>query len=116
MNIREKVALQDENARLKAEVAELKKRGEWQPIKTAPKDETEVLVRGGQYYTYSFYDQSGNLNKPLYANYCIQHCVYTINKYDKKDHEEGFVWRSLYAHNTYCRPTHWQPLATPPLD
>ncbi len=57
----------------------------WQPISTAPKDKTRVLLFGGGYMETGYYDDSPRIGP--YPN-----------------------WRWPIALN----PTHWMPLPNPP--
>ena len=71
---------------------------EWQPIETAPRDETDILVAGG-----------------THGNECVS-CEFhgakftgvAIAYWDKRE-----KWFSG-GECDYYHPTHWMPLPTPP--
>jgi hypothetical protein len=70
---------------------------DWQPIETAPKDGTEVLlVRNGSFR------QIGSWRKP-----CQQADGYRVN-----DGEP--CWVGYSAEKRVPEPTHWMPLPEPP--
>ncbi len=78
---------------------------EWQPIETAPKDGTKVLVyvRGDSLY-------------PTAASY--KSAAYFEKEYGDPDYmEEGWYWAFGYPsdfHEEVIEPTHWMPLPPPP--
>ena len=77
---------------------------EWQPISTAPKDGTEILLFGLFSWDYDFEDA-----KPTTA-------VGEWDDYGGYECEGG--WQTI-THNPYkdnCEPTHWKPLPEPPKD
>ncbi len=79
-------ALQTENTALRAELEELKKANEWQPIETASRDGTGILVYDGdQIIVVCFMNEKWSIGTE------DGHRLYLINK-----------------------PTHWHPLPTPP--
>tara|TARA_R110000822_G_C14902790_1_gene449209 strand:+ start:211 stop:399 length:189 start_codon:yes stop_codon:yes gene_type:complete len=61
---------------------------EWQPIETAPKDKTQVLV--WRQYEYSY-----------------DHLLFGIDWF------EGGEWQKS---RKYMQPTHWMPLPEPPKE
>ena len=69
---------------------------EWQPIETAPKDGTEVLL-WGRYWS----DSQGLFSRPHVGSY-----VENLER-----------WQVGVSHHDYrfrVRPTHWMPLPPPP--
>ncbi len=79
---------------------------EWQPIETAPRAGTVVLIGGGTVGD----DQS--------AFFCKRQFVFvTIAAYEE-DGRRGHHWRgdSCGGHDEYFwhDPTHWMPLPAPP--
>jgi hypothetical protein len=60
----------------------------WQPIETAPKDGTVVIVRG-------FYDADGEVSMKAAAA-----------QYDKRWMRDN----NGYGYTVSCYPTHWMPL------
>jgi hypothetical protein len=65
----------------------------WQPIETAPKDGTVVIVRG-------FYDADGKLFMKAAA----------AAQYGKR----WMMDNHGYGYTVSCYPTHWMPLPNPP--
>lgn len=63
----------------------------WQPIETAPRDGTEILVIDATWF-------NAKINQSSWKN-------------DKFDKEHGGWWDGF---STCYRPTHWQPLPSPP--
>lgn len=74
---------------------------EWQPIKTAPKDGTWVLIKGGKpregFYSWEKIDGD---DRPVVAKFMT-------------DYWDGYwtyaYWNSGW-NSTYKKPTHWMPL------
>jgi len=75
----------------------------WQPIETAPKDGTRILVCGGTYYCTDDYDDKG---------YPLNHV--RIANWDK--HDARWFSGDASAHDVFyiARPTYWQHLPEPP--
>jgi len=69
--------------------------GEWQPIETAPRDGTEVLIFEARH---SFgYD-------------------YAVGKFVLRwDGDTIGGWSNRNSSSAYNHPTHWQPLPLPPV-
>jgi hypothetical protein len=71
---------------------------EWQPIETAPKDGTKILICGGTYgcefSPFEFYNAQNN-DDPLIVIWCC----------NRKEFCEG---------DFHYHPTHWMPLPPPP--
>lgn len=69
---------------------------EWQPIKTAPKDGTVVIVRG-------FYDCYGTPMQATAAQFRENY---------------GYWMRDNFGtgYTVSCNPTHWMPLPEPPKE
>lgn len=88
--------LNEENDSLQAQVEALraeKRVSEWQPIETAPKDGTEVLI--GRFL-------DGKLPTKAVASFHPS----------EGWRDAGDIgWGGMYAH---VRPTHWMPLPSPP--
>jgi hypothetical protein len=80
-------------------------KSEWQPIETAPKDGTAVLLWGGQY--------EDDLNGPR-DNEIISYAHFVPDDFDEGDpgrwEELGGCYYSSWIHN----PTHWHPVPPPP--
>ncbi len=80
---------------------------EWQPIETAPKDGTSILV-----YV------AGESLYPTAANYCSRE--YLLEEYGDAEYmDEGWYWGYGYptdfsAH--VIEPTHWMPMPAPPKE
>lgn len=75
-------------------------RAEWQPIETAPKDGTRILIAGGTYY----YDASEMPDQ----EFTSADTAYWRNG--------GWCggYGSEYNGEYWHKPTHWQPLPAPP--
>jgi hypothetical protein len=73
---------------------------EWQPIKTAPIDGTEILVTDGETVSTCFYFISDN---PDYASFVRSSGGELI------DISVSTYWNLLFKN-----PTHWMPMPTPP--
>lgn len=84
--------------RMDAELAAAKKENEWQPIETAPKDGSYVLVTSG--------------GKPWIARF---HPVYQSG-YRPQDPWQSMMLNHLHIEAKYQinTPTHWKPLPAPP--
>lgn len=87
---------------LQARVKELEKNLEWQPIETAPKDSTDVLLFGKQFH-------NSGLKK------FIGHWASDLSGEEQPPFEG---WFYLISHGEYSScweaPTHWMPLPEPP--
>lgn len=71
----------------------------WQPIETAPKDGTQILVCGGTYgCDYVPYEFSGTFKGVACA------------VWDEDDYES---WSEAGERPNWYRPTHWMPLPEP---
>lgn len=70
---------------------------EWQPIETAPRDGTWLLLTGGDIQ----YGWDGDTVPP-----CV--CGHSSGR------EWQFAWYDGGAYGEYLRPTHWMPLPAPP--
>ena len=78
---------------------------EWQPIETAPKDGTWVLLTGGVI----FYGWDGD---------DFPDCVvgqYVSDQYVSEDKWQ-FAWYDGGCYGEYEHPTHWMPLPAPPKE
>jgi hypothetical protein len=76
----------------------------WQPIETAPKDGTPILIAGGTYAD----------DWPPGAN---PFSGVTIASFDRMETADEFAWQGeKQAHDVYRyhAPTHWMPLPPPP--
>lgn len=76
---------------------------DWQPIETAPKDGTPVLLYGewaGEIW--GVFDEP-SMEVGLYAG---------SGDYAR----QGFLWAATGgdAYATWCKPSHWMPLPAPP--
>ena len=68
--------------------------GEWQPIKTAPRDMTEIIV----------FDPTNN--PPVFTAAYIDGWSCSV--------ERRYAPKDEYFGDREKRPTHWMPLPTPP--
>jgi len=77
---------------------------DWQPIETAPKDGTWVLLSGGSIY----YGWDGETFPP--------HVVAQFIGGPKYREEQcwQFAWYDGGYYGEYENPTHWMPLPAPP--
>lgn len=75
----------------------------WQPIETAPKDGTWILVWGGK--TDEEYPDIPEKEKsrPVIAQWIDDDAWVT-------DHKWQFAYYNGCHHGEYMNPTHWQPL------
>lgn len=74
---------------------------EWQPIETAPKDGTRVLLfRPSQYPSATVV--AGNFDSDRYASKPRPYWT----------HDLEILWSRTEARK--CQPTHWMPLPKPP--
>lgn len=71
---------------------------EWQPIETAPKDGTEVLI---------YYPEWGNKKNVVFA------AEYDIGRPGMEE-VEGTWYVFHYGPKPAAPPTHWMPLPPPP--
>lgn len=76
---------------------------EWQPIETAPKDGTRVLVYG----TYQWEDYLDRQQTGAVTAYYI-----AADFWD--DEDIGWVLISTNPYRDRAQPTHWMPLPEPP--
>lgn len=76
---------------------------EWQPIETAPKDDTPVLLWG------LFAGEISGISKApgMEIGYYTGGGDYA---------SQGFLWATTGgdAYAVWCKPTHWMPLPAPP--
>ena len=72
----------------------------WQPIETAPKDETKVLISNGVWVVTAKYGLSSN---------CDNWDEGKVSWWDCLEEECDDSW-----YNTEFEPTHWMPLPNPP--
>lgn len=77
---------------LQSELEQCRKDAEWQPIDTAPKDGTSILIYTGEGIVEASYQYGNWEQAPCYATY------------------EGCGGVALS-----CKPTHWKPLPQPPV-
>lgn len=76
---------------------------EWQPVGSAPRDGTPILV----------FDVSGH-----YGSEPRGHTVMAVrySAYDPRDYRApGGEWYALYGPCRADNPTHWMPLPEPPV-
>jgi hypothetical protein len=83
---------------------------EWQPIETAPKDGSYILLTGGE----PDYLWDGERPEPP-----VLVCVWQEPRPTKANILPDAEWRIACAweggfYNGYLNPTHWMPLPTPP--
>ena len=79
--------------------------GAWQPIETAPRDGTWVLLSGGEC---DYDEESDAKTRPVvgqWSNYCNGKTV---------DWHWQFAWYDGGYYGEYEKPTHWMPLPAPP--
>lgn len=77
---------------------------DWQPIETAPRDGTDVLL---------FYPLEG-----LRHDWNPQVVIAGWRDYSRAPQLSGWVFQSrgVRGYSATFQPTHWQPLPTPPSD
>lgn len=73
-------------------IKELQEQGNWQPIETAPKDGTAILVCEGENIGVVLWRQQAFTNGEM--EWCAQDCCDGVTIY---------------------KPTHWMPLPKPPI-
>ena len=78
---------------------------EWQPIATAPKDGTWILLAGGE----CEWDEADLVKRPVSA----QWTNYLNGKINDRFARWQFCWYDGGYYGKYENPTHWMPL--PPL-
>ena len=73
----------------------------WQPIETAPKDGSAVMIYG---------PQAGEISGPSDLP-----CICLASWTGQGDYE-GFEWSTLDGdyYTVWVKPTHWQPMPAPP--
>lgn len=98
-------AASEEISRLTARVAELEKALAWQPIETAPKDGTDVLITGGTYW----YDAETFQTEYPFSQ------VKIARHYKGQDEWNG-GHGSEYDAEYWHKPTHWMPLPPAPSE
>jgi hypothetical protein len=76
---------------------------EWQPIDTAPKDGTYVLVCGGV---------TADEDEP--RGHAVAQWSNWLNGRRLKNGRWMFAWYDGGYYGNYENPTHWQPLPEPP--
>ena len=84
----------------------------WQPIETAPKDGTDILLFG----RCAWREYADEYDEPE----CVvgYYDKYSVNEYCERGAEFGSAWRST-TKNPYedvVQPTHWMPLPKPPTN
>ncbi len=76
----------------------------WQPIETAPKDGTWILLCGGRIeYGWCQEDEKPSAVVAQYAGL-------------SKNPVWQFAWYDSGYYGKYIEPTHWMPLPKPPVD
>jgi hypothetical protein len=75
---------------------------DWQPIETAPKDGTAVLLFGQWAGEIAGIDPGG---PDIY-----------VGRWSGRGDYEGFLWalEGTDAYAAWCKPSHWIPLPLPP--
>ena len=76
----------------------------WQPIETAPRDGTWILLAGGR-VEYGWYAEQPPLVVGQYTN---------DGPGGLDDWQWHFAWYDGGYYGEYIGPTHWQPLPEPP--
>jgi Lar family restriction alleviation protein len=88
-----------------AAIAAWNQRNTWQPIETAPRDGTWVLLAGGEC---EFNEESDNKGRTVTARW--------TNEFSH--HDTSGCWQFAYydsgCYGEYENPIHWQPLPSPP--
>jgi hypothetical protein len=84
----------------------------WQPIETAPRDGTWVLLTGGECESN---EESDNRGRVVTAQWTTE---YRSNAGDRLIADFGrweFAYYDSGVYGEYENPTHWQPLPSPPI-
>lgn len=80
---------------------------EWQPISTAPKDGTWILLTGGEFVKYDWNgDTEPDVVSGQYTN--------KLNGGLDCHWRWQFAWLDGGFYGEYMNPTHWMPLPEPP--
>ena len=79
---------------------------DWQPIETAPRDGTYVLLAGGNCKG----DEDDNDGRQVVAQWTNYLNCHTDTNYGKWQ----FAWYDGGYFGEYVKPTHWMPLPDPP--
>jgi len=81
-------------------------RNTWQPIETAPRDGTWVLLAGGEC---EFNEESDSKGRAVTARWTTEFsCRDTSGRWQFAYYDSG-------VYGEYENPTHWQPLPSPPI-
>lgn len=80
--------------------------GAWQPIETAPRDGTWVMLAGGACDE----DEGGSDGRPVVAQWTNYLNGRTAPNYGRWQ----FAWYDGGYYGAYNEPTHWMPLPAPP--
>jgi hypothetical protein len=84
-------------------LADWNKRSAWQPIETAPRDGTWVLLAGGECESN---EESDNRGRVVTARWTTE-----FNDFGRWE----FAYYDSIFYLEYENPTHWQPLPSPPI-
>lgn len=103
---RERDALRAENERLRAALLACARNGAWQPIETAPKDGSWLLLAGGDCHD----DEGDKDGRPVTA----QWTNYLNGRIAPNCGRWQFAWYDGGFYGVYYAPTHWMPLPAPP--
>jgi hypothetical protein len=75
----------------------------WQPIETAPKDGTWILVCGGR---------TNDDHKD--RSHAVAQWTHYLNGRTREEGNWQFAWYDGGYYGEYCDPTHWMELPEPP--
>lgn len=105
-------AREAQHDKLKAENKRLKEALEWQPIETAPKDGTDILVADP---TQEFSQDRVERARYWEGKWCVVNAYYfltDLSKIEEISKEQKLDDMPLYI----ISPTHWMPLPEPPKE
>ena len=83
---------------------------EWQPIETAPKDGTWILVWGGEAT-----DERDDRNDKAERSHAVAQWTTYLNGRHHEGHWQ-FAWYDGGFYGYYDKPTHWMLLPAPPTE
>ncbi len=85
---------------------------EWQPIETAPKDGTEILLCEVVKWNQGTYDEQGKCMSIPRIDYIHHVAAYIDVEWFVAEKGAGYEYQAIIMEN----PTHWMPLPPPPAN